>query len=265
MKVLPFLGGILFSAALFSSASALAVANSQKIIIEMSGDGAYTLISNKGVKMHNVPADYQAKLNQLLNRNVPVSDVEFTPDGGWTILTASSHHTHSIGGDYGKVLNQVQSSGKKVNAVAFYPLGWAEKHGFVIVYDKGYKANNVPSTLTSKLDEFLAQGAELKSVEFTPNGGWSIISDISTWGNMKENPSVKVSYLDYISSLFIGNHNVFASAFNPQNYAKDMGWVVIEDDKYTGQSIPDGVRQALDGFGLQYKASDLPKSEDADK
>lgn len=265
MKVLPLLRGIVLSVALVSSASVLAVANSQKIIIEMNDDGAYTLISNKGVKMHNVPADYQAKLNQLLNRNVPVSDVEFTPDGGWTILTASSHHTQNIDGDYRKVLSQVQSSGKKVNAVAFYPLGWAEKQGFVIVYDKGYKANNVPSTLTSKLDQFLEQGAELKNVEFTPNGGWSIISDISTWGNMKENPSVKVSYLDYISSLFIGNHKVFASAFNPQNYAKDMGWLVIEDDKYTGQAIPEGVRQALNSFGLQYTSNDLSKSEESEK
>lgn len=265
MKALPFLRGIFLSIALVSSASVLAAANSQKIIIEMNGDNAYTLISNKGVKMQNVPADYQAKVNQLLNRNVPISDVEFTPDGGWTILTARSHHTQNIGGDYSKMINQVQSSGKKVNAVAFYPLGWAEKQGFVIIYDKGYKAKNVPSTLTSKLDEFLAQGAALKSVEFTPTGGWSIISDISTWGNMKENPSVKVSYLDYISSLFIGNHNVFASAFNPNNYEKDMGWVVIEDDKYTGQSIPDGVRQALNSVGLQYTNNDLSKSEETEK
>lgn len=260
MKRLSIISGLVFLTVLLSSTSAFAVSSSQKIIVEIGLNNAYTLISNKGVRMQHVPADYQAKLTQLVNRNVAVSDVEFTPDGnGWSIITANSHQTHNITGDYSKTLNQLQQSGKKINAVAFNPLGWENQQGFVIVHDKGYKANNVPSTLTVKLDEFLAQGAELKSVEFTPNGGWSIITNISTWGNMKENPSVKVSYLDYISSLFIANDHVFASAFNPNNYETDMGWLVIEDDQYIGQFIPENLSKALNAIGL--KASQV-KSDD---
>jgi hypothetical protein len=243
-----YLSGLFLSLGLLASTAAVA---EQKIIIEMHGKDGYTLITAKGHKSHNVPVAYQTRVNSLLSQGVEIEDVEFTPDGGWTILTRSGQYSEGVGGGYVGAMQGLRSRGIKVNAVAFNPTGWQTNKGFVIVYDKGYKADNIPASLKTKLDEYVAEKAILESVEFTPIGGWSILTEKNTWSRIQENPSVKVSYLDYLKTLYHNNHDVFASAFNPDNYAKNFGWIVIEDDAYTGHYIPENLQRDLQSLGFK--------------
>lgn len=244
------LSGLMIALSLFASQ---AFAAEQKVIVEMYDGGGHTLITSKGHKSHNVPAAYQNRLNGLLQKGVKIEDVEFTPDGGWMILTRSNHYSEGIAGNYVKAVQGLQSRGVKINAVAFNPNGWETNNGYVIVYDNGYNAENVPDSLKAKLDEYVGEKAKLKSVEFTPNGGWSILTDVSTWSRIQEDPSVKVSYLDYLKTLYHNNHDVFASAFNPDNYSKNFGWLVVEDDAYTGHYIPKSLQTALQSMGFHHE------------
>jgi hypothetical protein len=252
------LSGLMIALSLFASQ---AFAAEQKVIVEMHNGGGHTLITNKGHKNHNVPAAYQNRLDGLLKKGVAIEDVEFTPDSGWMILTRNHHYAEGIAGNFVKTVQSLQSRGIKINAVAFNPNGWETNHGYVIVYDGGYKAENIPDSLTAKLDEYVAEKAKLKSVEFTPNGGWSILTDISTWSRIQEDPSVKVSYLDYLKNLYHNNHDVFASAFNPDNYSKNFGWLVVEDDAYTGHYIPEGLQTALQSMGFRSEHPNEHKTE----
>jgi hypothetical protein len=241
------INGLIIALSLFISP---AFAAEQKVIVEMHKGGAHTLITSKDHSSYNVPVAYQERVNTLLKKGTIIEDVEFTPDNGWMILTRNNHYAEGIAGNFVKTLQSLQSRGIKINAVAFNPNGWETNHGYVIVYDGGYKAENIPASLTAKLDEYVGEKAKLKSVEFTPNGGWSILTDVSTWSRIQEDPSVKVSYLDYMKTLYHNNHEVFASAFNPDNYGKNFGWLVVEDDAYTGHYIPEGLQTALQKMGF---------------
>jgi hypothetical protein len=248
---------VLFTALSYTS---FAYAGSQKLILDMHEQG-YTLISTKGVKDRHSPSDYRTKLLQLVNAGQRILDVGIAPDGAWSIVTQTGHYHKNMPNDYQQAVQNLQQKGIKINAIAFYPNQWQQKHGYVIVYDKGYKANNAPTSLTTKLDEYLAITAKLKNVEFTPNGGWSILTDTTTWSQIQENASVKLSYLDYMRHLYRGRHEVFAAAFNPVDYNKHFGWVIVEDDKYMGQYMPEALRRDLNTLGYTEKLESLGRPE----
>ncbi|MGV6808813.1 MAG: hypothetical protein ACWA5U_02955 [bacterium] len=234
-------------------------AESQKLILDMHEQG-YTLISAKGIKDRNTPHDYRTKLSQLVNSGQRILDVDITPDGGWSIITQRRHYYKNIPDNYQKAIHNLQQKGIKINSIAFYPNQWQKKQGYVIIYDRGYKANNAPSSLTTKLDEYLAITAKLKNIEFTPNGGWSILTDTTTWSQVQENASVKLSYLDYMRRLYRGKHEVFATAFNPIDYNQHFGWVIVEDKHYAGQYMPEALKRDLNTLGYTEKIELLDRT-----
>ena len=59
-----------------------------------------------------------------------------------------------------------------------------------------------------------------------------------------------MSYLDNLRKLYLENHHVFTSAFNPANYENQFGWIAIEDDAYTGQSVPENLQKDLAMLGI---------------
>lgn len=61
--------------------------------------------------------------------------------------------------------------------------------------------------------------------------------------------------------LYRGRHEVFAAAFNPVDYNKHFGWVIVEDNKYMGQYMPEALRRDLNTLGYTEKLESLGRPE----
>jgi len=82
----------------------------------------------------------------------------------------------------------------------------------------GYWSNNVPSAAQAKLRELSNAGKTLRSIAYTPNGGWSVFYDWNGYWNHNM-PGDSHSQIAYVVSQGYGLRHI---EFNRQG-----GWVLL--------------------------------------
>lgn len=220
----------------------------QDVLLEYHPKQGYVLVTSKGVVSKNIPTPLVTQLKKLRGN---IKDIAFTPDGkGWVIVTKNRHIAHDVDGNFLAKLKQVQASGKKVQSVAFNTQDWANKKGFVIIHDKGYVAEGISKPLTDMLNQFENKTRGIQTIEFTPDGGWTVVSGVYEWSRMIQGPQVQNNFIDSIRRAYLQGHNVLDVSFNPQDYSKQYGWIFITDKGYNGMNIPDSLQKSLASAGI---------------
>ena len=232
--------------------AATGVVFAQETLLEYHPQDGYVLITEGGVASQNIPSDFLDKLKQLKNKKADIKSVAFSPDGkGWTIITSSGTTTKNIEGGYEAALKKLKAGKLKIKSVAFNPANWDSQHGFVIVHDKGFIAEGISSHLKEQLDKFANHTKGIKTVEFTPDGGWTVVSTAQEWSRMVQGKQIKSNFIDNIRAAYLDGQHVFTASFNPKGYSRLFGWVFITDKGYEGMNMPEKLRQDLLKFGIK--------------
>ena len=199
-----------------------------------------------------MPAELLNKLKQYQARKADIKSIAFTPDGkGWTIVSDGSSIAEDVDGGYAAALQNLKAKNLKIQSVAFNPTSWASQHGFVIIHDKGYVAEGVPSHLKKQLDQFSNQTQGIKAVEFTPDGGWTVIAMDQEWSRMIQGDQVKFNFIDRVRAAYLDGQLVKTASFNPQEYSILFGWILITDKGYEGMNVPEKLKQDLLKFSIK--------------
>ena len=225
---------------------------SNEILIEYHPQNGYVLVTPQGVSSQHMPKEFITKLKKIHKGKSEIKSMAFTPDGkGWTIVSSNEHETKGVDGGYKSAINKLQSNKYKIKSVAFNPANWQTQHGFVIIHDKGYVAERIPNKLKEQLDHFARQTQELKSVEFTPDGGWTVISKNQEWSRMIQGKQVKSNFIDNLRASYLDGKQTQAVSFNPDKYSTLFGWLLITDKGYDGMNIPEVLKQHLSKSSIQ--------------
>lgn len=224
----------------------------QDTLLEYYPQSGYVLLADQGVASKGVPEDFSTQLKKLHKSKSVVKSMAFTPDGkGWSIITKHGDKTKSVEGNYSKALKTLQSKKLNISSIAFNPINWEAQHGFVIIHDKGYVAEGISSKLKERLDQFANHPDGIKTIEFTPDGGWTVITADHEWSRMIQGKQVKSNFIDNMRAAFLNHKKVESVAFNPEQYSKNYGWILITDKGYEGMNIPESLRQDLLKFSIQ--------------
>lgn len=228
------------------------IVSAQETLLEYHPQDGYVLVTEKGVSSQKVSGNFLNKLKQLRGKKSTINGMAFTPDGkGWTIIANGRGISENIEGGYVAAMKKLQASKSAIKSVAFNPSNWDTQHGFVIIHDKGYTAEGITSKLKEKLDQFSNQPKGIKTVEFTPDGGWTVISDTHQWSRMIQGDEIKTNFIDRIRAAYLDGQKVATASFNPQQYSKLFGWVLITNKGYEGMNIPEKLRQDLLKFSIK--------------
>lgn len=228
------------------------MAVSQEALLEYHPQAGYVLITANGVASQNIPENLLATLNQLRSKKKDIKSVAFSPDGkGWTIVADGKTINENVEGGYGAALKKLQTAKLNIKSVAFNPVNWDSQHGFVIVHDKGFVAEGISSHLKEQLDKFANHTEGIKTVEFTPDGGWTVISSAQEWSRMVQGHQTKTNFIDSIRAAYLDGQDVYTVSFNPKDYSRLYGWIFITDKDYEGMNIPEKLRQDLLKFGIK--------------
>lgn len=226
---------------------------SNEILIEYHPQNGYVLVTPQGVYSQNISEEFITKLKILYKEKPVIKSLAFTPDGkGWTIVSSHGDETKGVGGGYKSALKKLQSNRSKIKSVAFNPTNWATQYGFVIIHDEGYVAEKIPNKLKEQLDQFARQTQGLKSVEFTPDGGWTVISENQEWSQMIQGKQIKSNFIDNLRASYLDGKQTQSVSFNPDKYSTLFGWLLITDKGYDGMNIPEALKQNLLKSSIQH-------------
>jgi hypothetical protein len=104
-------------------------------------------------------------------------------------------------------------------------------------------SKRTPAQLIEKLEEFIRQGRRIDAIEFTPTGGWTLVAQDLNWTR-----GVDGEYYDVLKTLAGQGRSIQAIAFNPVEWARDRGFVIVHDRGFDGRSIPAEMRSKLEEF-----------------
>lgn len=100
-----------------------------------------------------------------------------------------------------------------------------------------------PAQMIEKLEEFIRQGRRIDAIEFTPTGGWTLVAQDLNWTR-----GVDGEYYDVLKTLAGQGRSIQAIAFNPVEWARDRGFVIVHDRGFDARSIPAEMRSKLEEF-----------------
>jgi hypothetical protein len=219
-------------------------ASAKNVIFEYHPTQGYILITAKGVVSEGIHPSLRKAITQLQNPHATIKSLAFTPDGkGWSLVTKNRNQNENVSAEYLQALQKLQAQGASINSITFNPLAWESKQGFLIVHNKGYVAHNIPASLKAQLEILKNLTQYIKIVRFTPDGGWTIIADQQEWSRMIQGQTQ--NFLDNIHVAYQKGHKTLAVGFNPKNYSKQFGWLLITEKGYGGLNIPTSLKQAL--------------------
>ncbi|WP_298989767.1 hypothetical protein [uncultured Pseudokineococcus sp.] len=214
--------------------------------VAFSPNGGYVVTVGRRIFARHVPGELQQKLEQF-RASGDVDVVAFTPEGGWTVVAGKLTWTRGVGGGYWTKLKELVRDGRTITAVAFNPVGWSQDRGYVIAYDGGYAAEAVPVEMRRKIEEFQAAGERVDALAFTPTGGWTVVAGRRSWTRNVGGPSP--SYYEVVNQLLGEGQRVTAVAFNPSDYERAKGWLVLTDRTVRSSRVPSELRQQAVALG----------------
>lgn len=209
----------------------------------------YVLVTEKAITSKGISPSLRQAIQQIKQPHLNIKSIAFTPDAkGWSLISNNRHQSENMSAEYTQAIQKLQAKNININSVAFNPLTWESQQGFVIVHDKGYIAHNIPASLKTQLDSFNDVTQHIKIIAFTPDGGWTILSDNQEWSRMFQGQSR--NFLDRVHVSYHKKRHTLAVGFNPKNYSKQFGWLLITDKGYDSLSVPKTLENALYNAGI---------------
>jgi hypothetical protein len=215
------------------------VANSREAprnLIAFTSDGGWVAARDTRSFSRNIPDEAFRKLNEYTRSQKAIEAIAFAPSGGWTVVARGAAWTRNVGGGYHDQVQALVRAGKRMRAVAFNPAGWESRHGYVLAYEGGFTAENIPVEMCGKLKDLTRAEGSLDAVAFTPEGGWTIVAGGHTWTRNVGGPSP--NYHDVIQQMVSRGGRVHAVAFDPSQYGTRPAWIALTDDGFRGRAVP---------------------------
>jgi uncharacterized protein YkwD len=188
----------------------------------------------QGYSAANIPNGAMQKLGDLANAGQSPKSIAFTTDGGWAILYGDSGFAWGgIPDAAAQKLGDLAIAGQSLKSIAFTTDGSGV--GWAILYSGSYWWGGIPAGAAQKLGEVVNAG--LKSIAFTPNGGWAILygNNGYSFANIPDAAAQK------LGDLAIAGQSLKSIAFTT-----DGGWAILYGaNGFAWGGIPDGAVQKL--------------------
>jgi hypothetical protein len=219
------------------------------VVFEYHPKAGYVLITEKAITSKGISPSLRQAIQAVKQPHLNIKSIAFTPDAkGWSLISKNRNQSEKMSIEYTQATQKLQAKNLSINSVAFNPLAWESKKGFVIVHNKGYIAHNIPVSLKTQLDSFNGLTQHIKIIAFTPDGGWTILSKNQEWSRMIQGQSR--NFLDRVHVSYHQKRRPLAVGFNPKNYTKQFGWLLITDKGYDSLNVPKTLEDALYNAGI---------------
>lgn len=102
------------------------------------------------------------------------------------------------------------------------------------------KSSGVPAELESKIKEFRGSGLKIKSVAFTPDGGWSLVAGKNAFFNRGRSAQMAAMH-KVMLDLQKAGHEIKCTAITPTG-----GWTVMYNkNNFHNRGVPDAAHEAM--------------------
>jgi len=184
-----------------------------------STGGWVILYDDNGFIARGIPDDAFARLEALAEDGDTLKWIAFTPGDGYVILADRA-------GFWARDIPPAALLRLKIagdDGAVFTSMTFVGKNGWVLVTDGGFVADGLPADLFRMLQKLSVNGDRIKSVAFTPKGGWAIL--VNRDGAWDSNvPASAMLQIDALQKL--GGARFRCLAFPPS--AEDA-WVLLAD------------------------------------
>jgi hypothetical protein len=182
-------------------------------------DGSYTIII-RDVNMNNPYRRARLRLCLLIMGTAILSP------------SASAQLPSRPDADAARYLRTAAEQSRPVVAIA--PNG-----GWVVALGTRYLQRNIPSELEANLGDFTRAGRSIDAVAFTPDGrGWMVIAgDQSFTRNV--GGSGGDAFHGIVNAFLNRGRGVRGVSFNPTNWSRDRGYVIVWDEVTHDQPLTD--------------------------
>lgn len=194
------------------------------------------LHGKNGYTERNIPAEAAGALKELTKKGADFKSIGFSPVGGFVILhDKNAVLARNAPKEAVKILAEQQANRVELRSIAFtFAGGWSVLTGI------GSQSWDIGPDPFAKLDELPRAGHKVKSIGFTPTGGWIILYD----KNKHVEKGIAEDVLDKIGELEKKNADLKSIAF-----ARNGGWAILYNkNSVATNNIPRDLEAALNGL-----------------